>query len=552
MPRQVLALVVCVAAASAGACGSSTHSVTSPSTDVKCVVTAVATPSSFSAAGGSGTLTVSANRECQWSVAAASGWIQLGGSTTGQGDASISFMVAANADPATRTGTISVGDQQIGITQQAASCVFTVDPRSDSVSAGGGRKTITVTASSRQCAWTARSNVEWLAVRDGAQGTGTGPVTYEARGTTGPTRSGTLLVAGQVVTVTQGDGCTTSITPTSQSVASSGGTGSIAVATDAGCSWSAQSNVSWIAITSGQTGNGRGTVGFSVNASEGPARSGTLTIDEHVFTIAQASGCRYTIDPASQSIAAAGGSGTVSVHAAAGCEWSASSNAPWVSVSSGTTGSGDGRVQFTAAASTGPARSGTLTVAGQTFTLTQASGCSYALVPPSQNVGDSGGTGSFAVNASAGCAWTATSRAPWIAITGAPSGAGGGTVSFSVSSNPMGGPARSGPITVNDQTFTVNQTAGVPCAYTLTPVSQDFSASAGSGSFTVNTVLTCPWTAYSNDSWITITGPPSGAGIGTVNFNVAENPAGTPRLGTISVRGQTFTISQAALRAMHW
>src|SRR5438552_17653137 len=107
MPRVALAMFVSVAAAWAGACESSTQNVTSPST-VKCAVSAAATPASFSAAGGSGTLTVATNRECQWSAAAAGGWIQLGGSTTGQGDASISFTVAANGDPGVRKGTISV------------------------------------------------------------------------------------------------------------------------------------------------------------------------------------------------------------------------------------------------------------------------------------------------------------------------------------------------------------------------------------------------------------------------------------------------------------
>ena len=462
MPRVVLTLFVYVAAAWAGACESSTQNVTSPST-VKCAVSAAATPTSFSAAGGSGTLTISTNRECQWSAAAASGWIQLGGSATGQGDASISFRVTTNGDPGVRKGTISVADQQVGITQDAAPCVFTVDPRSDSVSGGGGRKTIAVTANSPQCAWTARSDVGWLAVLDGAHGTGNGQVRYEARETTGASRSGTLLVAGQVVTVTQGQGCTASITPTSQSVAASGGTGSISVATEAGCLWSAGSNASWIAITSGQNGNGPGTIAFAT------------------------------------------------------------------------------------AASTGPARSATLTVAGQTFTVSQASGCSYALAPASHDVGDGGGTGSFAVNASPGCAWTGISRAPWITITGAPSGTGVGTVNFNVIANPMGGPARSGTISVNEQIFTVNQAAGVPCVYTLTPTSQDFSAAAGAGSFSVITVLTCPWTASSNDPWITITGPPGGAGNGTVNFRVTANPGGSPaRVGTISVRGPTFTITQAA------
>src|SRR2546422_8190591 len=115
MPRVVLPLLfVYMAAAWAGACESSTQNVTSPST-VKCAVSAAATPTAFSAAGGSGTLTVSTDRECQWRPAAASGWIQLRGSATGQGDASISFKDPTNRDPGVRKGTISLADQQVRI-----------------------------------------------------------------------------------------------------------------------------------------------------------------------------------------------------------------------------------------------------------------------------------------------------------------------------------------------------------------------------------------------------------------------------------------------------
>jgi hypothetical protein len=393
----------------------------------------------------------------------ASGWIELAGASTGQGAATISFKVAANADPVVRTATMNVGDQQVVITQEAAACVFTVTPRSDSVSASGGQKVIDVTASSPQCGWSARSDVDWLAVLDGAQGTGNGQVRYEARATSGPARTGTLVVAGETVTVTQSPGCTISLAPTSQNAAAIGGTGSIALATEAGCPWSARSNAPWIAITSGQSGSGPGTIVYSVSRSDGPARSGTLIIE------------------------------------------------------------------------------------GQTFTVRQASGCSYGLVPASHDVDYAGGTGSFAVNTSPGCAWTATSLTPWLTITGATSGAGSGTVNFSVGGNAMGAGARTGTIRVNEQTFTVNQAAGVPCVYTLTTTSQNFSAAAGTGSFVVETVLTCPWSASSNDPWITIIGPGSGAGIGTVHFSVAENPAGSPaRVGTIGVRGPIFTITQAA------
>lgn len=491
-------------------------------------------------------LAVSTNRECSWTASPSGEWIHLG-SSSGQGEGTVSFTVASNDDPSGRRGTISVAGQQVAISQEAAPCVFTVSPGRDSVKPGGQRKAISVTVSSQQCKWTARSDVDWLVIVDGGPGSGNGQVTYEARATTGPTRTGTLLVAGRVVTVIQGEGCITTIAPTTQNVAASGGSGTIAVTTGAGCAWTAQSNAAWISLTSGQTGNGPGNVAFSVAASDGPMRSGTLIIDGVVFTVTQASGCKFTIDPTSQSIPAGGGSGSVNVHSAAGCEWSASSNAPWLTITAGGAGSGDGRVQFNVAASTGPARSGSLAIGGQTFTVNQASGCTYNLTPSSQDFGDGAGTGSFTVNTPAGCGWSASSSASWVSVTGGSSGSGNGTVTFQVASNAMGLPPRSATIAVNGQAFTVNQAAGVPCVYTLNPTSLNVGAPAGSGRFSVETVLTCPWTAVSNDSWIVIDGFPSGAGNGTVRFNFAENPPGSPaRSGTISVNGQTFTLNQAA------
>lgn len=545
MGRFSLAILLSTAAALASACGSSTQSVTGPST-VKCAVNAAANPSSFNASGGSGAISVTTNRECQWSALAANDWIKLG-SSSGQGDGTVSFTVARNGDPSARRGTIAVGDQQVGIAQEAALCVFTVSPARDSVSPGGGRKTVTVTASSPMCTWTARSDVDWLVIVDGTQGTGTGQVTYEARATTGPARVGTLLVAGKVVTVAQGEGCNISIAPTTQTIGAGGGSGSVAVNTAAGCPWVTQSDVPWITITAGQSGTGPGTVGFTVAASDGPARTGTLTVGGQVFTVSQASGCRFTIDPTSQSIGSAGGSASVNVHTAAGCGWSSTSNAPWLTIDAGAAGTGEGRVQLTVASSVGPARTGTLTIAGRTFTVNQASGCTYSLTPTSQDVGDAGGDFSFAVSSAGGCTWRAASNANWVTIASGASGSGNGRVSFHVASNAMGGAQRSTTISVNTQTFTVNQSAGVACAYTLAPTSMDVAAGAGSASFSVQTVLTCPWTARSDVPWITITSYPSGAGNGTVRFSYSENPAGSPaRSGTISVNGQTFTLNQAA------
>src|SRR5512134_306406 len=271
-------IAVVLATVVAWACGSSTQTVTGPSTS-KCAVSANAQPTTFSASGGNGTLTVNTNRECQWSAGSSGGWIQLGSNAAGQGEGSLSFSVVANPDPAQRRGAITIGSEQIAITQEAAPCIFTVSPTSETVTPAGERRTLTVTANGAGCAWTARSETEWLSIVEGQQGTGSGQVVYEARATSGPSRTGTLVVAGHSVTVTQGVGCSTAITPTSQSVGASGGSGAITVNTAAGCAWSAQSDVSWIQITGGQSGSGPGSVTFSVSAWNGPARTGTLRVD---------------------------------------------------------------------------------------------------------------------------------------------------------------------------------------------------------------------------------------------------------------------------------
>ena len=109
----------------------------------------------------------------------------------------------------------------------------------------------------------------------------------------------------------------------------------------------------------------------------------------------------------------------------------------------------------------------------------------------------------------------------------------------------MGVAARTGSITLADQTFRVNQVAGPPCTYRLTGNIQWFPRAGAPWSFLVATGAACAWTAVPSTPWITITGSPSGAGNGRVIFNVAPNPAPNPeRAGAINVGGSIFTVVQ--------
>jgi len=73
-------------------------------------------------------------------------------------------------------------------------------------------------------------------------------------------------------------------------------------------------------------------------------------------------------------VAGTGGTASLSVTAGTGCAWTASSNAGFVTITSGTSQSGNGSVNVTVSENTGDARTATLTVAGQSVSISQAAG----------------------------------------------------------------------------------------------------------------------------------------------------------------------------------
>jgi YVTN family beta-propeller protein len=82
--------------------------------------------------------------------------------------------------------------------------------------------------------------------------------------------------------------------------------------------------------------------------------------------------CDYALSSQSAPVGSGAGTGSVDLAGTTGCSWAATSDSPWLVITSGTGGSGGGTVRFSVSANTGPARTGTLTIAGQTFTVTQA------------------------------------------------------------------------------------------------------------------------------------------------------------------------------------
>ena len=441
-----------------------------------------------------------------------------------------------------------------------ASCSFAVNPLTASIPGAGGSATVTVTTTTG-CAWTASTSTSWITITSGASGTGSGAATYAVSANSGDSsRTGTLTIAGQTHTVTQAAGsasCTYSINPQTAQAPAGGGTGSVMVTAPSGCAWTASNTAGWMTITSGGSGTAGGTVSYSVSPNTGTtSRTGTLNIAGQIFTITQAAGsasCIYSINPQTAQVAAGGGPGSVTVTARSGCAWTASSNATWVTITSGATGSGGGAVSYSVSSNTDTnSRNGTLNIAGQIYTVTQAAGspsCTYSIDSQSAQVSAGAASGTINVTAQSGCTWTASSNAAWIAITSGASGTGSGAVKYSAAAN-TSPKSRIGTLTVAGQTFTLAQAAAASttCTYVLSVPSAQVVSGGGSGSVNVTAGNGCAWTATSNNGdWITITaGATGGSGNGTVKYSAAANTSVSSRAGTMTIAGQTFTLTQPA------
>ena len=575
--------IVAALAIATVACGTTSSTTATGPTPAKCQVTLTTSLNSIGASGGSGTITVATQPECAWTVTAEMNWISELTPTSGQGNGQVQFKVGENQVASARAGDIVINDNRIRLQQEAASCRFEVSPTSHAFASSGGGGEVRVRDTDglrldclqrgqldfdrfrnnrkwyrepeiRRCRKRRRSEErltrrcrsaerrepgQWRTdtrlylLADGERSDASGTRRPRQRHT--QHGGGVRLDRRQQCTLDHADirpqrkrhrdhqfqrsrqlgwrternaddrrtdlyrdsvgsatapppgpaPCTFAINPTSQSIGAGGGAGTpIALTAGPGCAWTAASDAPWITLTSALSGSGDATINFSVAANSGGERSSTLTIGGQTFTVNQsaaaATPCSYGINPTSQSIGAGGGTGTTALSAANGCTWSAASNTSWITLTSATSGSGNATVGFNVATNSGGARSGTLTIAGQTFTVNQAAAppsCSYSIKPSNQSLGPAAGTGTVAVSSASGCPWTAVSNASWITITSGSSGSGTGTVGFSVAANSGG--SRTGTITIAGSTFTVTQDAA--CAYQIDPSSQSIGANGGAG-----------------------------------------------------------------------
>jgi hypothetical protein len=177
--------------------------------------------------------------------------------------------------------------------------------------------------------------------------------------------------------------CLVSVGVQPQNVVSAAATtGSIPVFSS--CAWAASSSASFLTITSGASGSGNGTVNYSITTNTGAPRSASIAIGTAIVGVFQAVAragveCTVTLSATTARINSSGGTVTIDVTVASPCQWGWFSNSPFLTLPQtplGATGplpfpTGSGPITITVSPNSGASRIGTVTVGGQTVTITQ-------------------------------------------------------------------------------------------------------------------------------------------------------------------------------------
>ena len=331
-----------------------------------------------SGASGSG-FEAKASSGCFWTAVSNDSWITITAGATGAGQGVVEYQVSAN-NGAARVGTLTISGLTFTVSQDGAkSCALPLMPPSQDFTAQGGAGTTQVpqlSASCSTCSFTATTTSDWITITS----SGSNSFSYTVGpNSSGSVRQGAISAAGQVFEVTQ-FGCSYAISPVSQSVGLTGGAGTFNLTTSSGCQWTAISNESWLTVTSPRAGNGDAQIAYSATANTtGFSRTGQISIAGQTFSVSQeGGGCAYSLSPGSLEVGPGGATSTVNIGAASTCSWTATSNENWLAITSAAAGMGNGSIAIGVAPNLGNARTGSITVVDQTFTVDQAGAADQA------------------------------------------------------------------------------------------------------------------------------------------------------------------------------
>ena len=310
-------------------------------------VTITTSAKTFQKAGGAASVVVQGDGS--WTATSDSTWIVIKSGASGTGAGSVVYVVNANATADVRIGHINIGGNTYTITQYGYDA--TISPTSATFDRYGGNGTISVTVDAG-VSWSAVANNDWITVSP-ASGTSVGTVSYTVAEYPGVvSRVGSITIGGQTFTITQ-TGVDVSISPEKTMKGEDADIIAVTVTALATTQWTVTPNVSWISVIDKATGYGDYVLTLAINANPSfVRRTGTVSIGTATFTIVQegTKTASLSITPETATAAASGAYGNVAVYATPDAAWTAESTAPWLTISEGAAGSGNGNIKYVASA----------------------------------------------------------------------------------------------------------------------------------------------------------------------------------------------------------
>ena len=502
-----------------------------------------------------GTIDVSAANKIVWHANPDVDWIHVS-PASGTGSGTVQYMVEPLEDVSTRQGTLTVAGNTFTVFQYGRRMKLD----SYSVTKDYETHVIPITVNALAITqWSVTPNNSWISVVDAGNGQGGDLVTIAiAENPSYKKRTGTVKIGTETFTVTQQGRPTAalsfSVSPTASTASVEGANGLISVTATPDLPWTATSGANWLTIYAA-TANGAGNGNVVYSASPNPTlsqRTGTITVKPEAASGMAAKTHKVT-QPAAQSalsmsgyeFVAAGESCSVDVSVANIVQWSISESLDWITVNGSTSRTGPGTVTLQAAANnTVYSRSGTVKIAGKTFSVSQKAR-GVELEYDTKIFGTDGGYESVAIHPDGNVSWTAVASDPtWITIFQGDSGTGDGEIMYIVAPYVGDDSSRTGWIEVGDKKVYITQRA---YELSISPNGSAVKGNNGVGEFGVSASIGAVWTAIVTEPWITlVSGYDAGTGSGTVRFICADNNTGKPRVGKIVVAGEMYTITQSA------
>jgi sugar lactone lactonase YvrE len=312
-------------------------------------------------------------------------WLTVSGVTNGI----VSFSFTATTS--NRTAHISLLGQSIPIHQGTGSNTYTISTSSLVVGPSAGTNAVMLTVDPSFGAWTNTPNASWLHLTPANQnGLGSTNVSFCFDANPGATRSGTVTIGDQTLTVMQagstyvpaGGGLPgVFVDLTSKAESNVGGTDTLPVvlppSIDLTGTNAPASDQPWLTIADATNG----VVCFSFSANTGPARVAHIFLLGQTITVVQGSNSSLGKTQFLEGPAAGRDSVVLAVMPLTAA-WTATADVPWLHLSvNNQSGAGSTNVIFSFDANPGATRSGTLTIAGQSLTVTQA-GSTYVMANP--------------------------------------------------------------------------------------------------------------------------------------------------------------------------